>query len=113
MQKTVILITALVMMLTSSLVAQTFEERGPSKMPYNTKTQEFQYTATVAVDSVGRNAMMVRADRWIKAFYKNPTSVLKEKTDSTLLCKYQFNIFNESTGALHPQHHLPRQRIYL
>ncbi len=98
MKPLILLATLLLSLTATSLIAQTFEQKGPSKMPYNTATQEFQYTGTITQDSVGKNVLMVRAERWFKTFYKNPSSVIKEKTDSSIVGKYQFNIFNTSTG---------------
>lgn len=79
--------------------AQKFEKKGPEQMPFNADVKEFQYTETVTLDSIGKATLMIRATKWMENFYKNPSSVFKDRTDSTLVGKYQFNIFNDASGT--------------
>ena len=94
-----ILILFMVAFTTLATQAQTFEKKGPESMPFNTETKEFEYKETIQIDSVGQQALMIRAQKWFENIYKNPKSVIKEKTDSTIVGKYQFNLFNDASGT--------------
>jgi len=78
---------------------QIFENKGPENMPFNKETKEFHYTETIIMDSISTRQIHKRAMRWFDVFYTNPKSVIKGQTDTTIIGKYHFNLFSETSGT--------------